>query len=164
MRRDTLREFGYRLRLTKNEQNVLFFLCAAILLGAGVTGFGAIFGSGAPPGGAFSYGAMDREFFDGARQYAAASAASPGTAMDTAAAAPSTTRGSKKGLPGRAININTAAEEELRTLPGVGPSTAEKIVAYRRAHGAFRRIEEVMKVSSIGEKKFLRMKPYISVK
>lgn len=159
MRYDALREFGYRLRLTKNEQNVLFFLCAAIIFGAGVTGFGAIFGSGQAPGGAFSYGPMDAEFLEGARQYAAAATA------DTIAAAPAAQApGGKKAPPGSAVNINTAPQEELLRLPGVGPSTAEKIVEYRRTHGAFRRAEQIMEVPSIGEKKFLKMKAYISVK
>ncbi len=164
MRYDALREFGYRLLLTRNEQNVLFFLCAAIIFGAGVTGFGAIFGNDPAPGEAIPYGALDSEFLEGARQYAAASAAA-GNA-DTTAGAPMEAgmRPGKKSPPSGAININTAGEEELLRLPGVGASTAEKIVAYRRAHGPFRRAEQIMDVPTIGEKKFLKMKAYISVK
>jgi competence protein ComEA len=165
MRFDALREFGYRLRLTRNEQNVLFFLFAAIIFGAGVTGFGAIFGPARAPGDSFSYDAQDREYLEGARQYAAAE----GTPADSGTAAsrevlPRLSEGRTKATAGRAVNINSASREELLLLPGVGPSTAEKILAYRTAHGAFRRPEEIMEVPSIGEKKFLKMKPYISVK
>ena len=61
------------------------------------------------------------------------------------------------------VNINTAGAAELRALPGVGDALAGRIVAYREEHGAFARIEDVMRVSGIGQGKFDAMKDLITV-
>jgi len=63
---------------------------------------------------------------------------------------------------GKLVNINQASKEELTTLPGVGPALAERILAYRRDHGSFKGIEDIMQVSGIGEKKFEALKEYIT--
>jgi competence protein ComEA len=68
----------------------------------------------------------------------------------------------KKG--GGLVNINTAGEEELKTLPGVGPKTAEAILAYRQEHGPFQRPEDLMEIRGIGEKKLARMRDRVVVK
>lgn len=62
------------------------------------------------------------------------------------------------------ININTATEEELDTLPGIGPSTAAKILDYRKEKGKFKTIEEIKEVSGIGENKYEKIKDRITVK
>jgi len=62
------------------------------------------------------------------------------------------------------ININTASQSELETLPGVGPSTAIKIINYRKENGNFKKIDDIMNVPGIGENKFNNLKEYISVK
>lgn len=59
------------------------------------------------------------------------------------------------------ININTASVTELMTLPGVGQSKAEAIIAYREEHGAFSAIEEVMNVTGIKEGVYNQMKDHI---
>ena len=61
------------------------------------------------------------------------------------------------------ININAASIEELTALPGIGVKTAERIVLYRKAHGKFKKIEDLMNVKGIGEKKFLRLRHLITV-
>ena len=63
----------------------------------------------------------------------------------------------------KTININTATSKELETLPGIGASTANKIIEYRTQNGKFRSIEELMNVSGIGENKFNNLKSYISI-
>lgn len=67
---------------------------------------------------------------------------------------------SKSGL----ININTANETELDSLPGIGPSIAAKIINYREENGDFASIEDIKNVNGIGESKFENMKEKICVK
>lgn len=61
------------------------------------------------------------------------------------------------------ININTATEQQLMLLPGVGETTAKKIIEFRTENNGFNTVEDIMNVSGIGEKKFAQMKPYIKV-
>ena len=62
------------------------------------------------------------------------------------------------------ININTATQTELETLPGIGPSTSTKIINYREENGKFQTIEEIKEVSGIGDAKYENIKDLISVK
>lgn len=62
------------------------------------------------------------------------------------------------------ININTASQTELETLPGIGPSLALKIIEYRKLNGDFKSIEDIKNVSGIGDSKFKDIKNYIKVK
>jgi competence protein ComEA len=63
--------------------------------------------------------------------------------------------------PGQTLNINTASESELLSLPGVGPGLARRIVEYRTANGPFQSVDDLQNVSGIGPSKFERMAPYI---
>ncbi len=67
------------------------------------------------------------------------------------------------GSDGKIVNINTADTAQLDTLPGIGPSTAEKIVEYRETNGPFATIDEIMSVSGIGPAKFEQIQPFITV-
>lgn len=60
------------------------------------------------------------------------------------------------------ININTASLEELDALPGIGPTTAQKIIDYRTANGPFTAIEDIMNVSGIGPSTFDEIKELIT--
>ncbi|MFR8146604.1 MAG: helix-hairpin-helix domain-containing protein [Clostridia bacterium] len=62
------------------------------------------------------------------------------------------------------ININTAMENELKEIPGVGESTAKKIIEYRKSNGKFKEIEDIKNVSGIGDSKFENMREKICVK
>lgn len=64
---------------------------------------------------------------------------------------------------GAKININQADASELDALPGVGPSTAEKIIADREANGPFASVEDIKRVSGIGDKKYEQLAGLICV-
>lgn len=61
------------------------------------------------------------------------------------------------------ININTASQTELESLPGIGPTTAQKIIAYREANGPFVTTQDIINVSGIGPGTYERIKDLITV-
>lgn len=64
---------------------------------------------------------------------------------------------------GALVNINTATAEQLDTLPGVGPVTAQKILDWRGANGAFSSVDELLEVDGIGEKTLAEMAPHVTL-
>jgi len=75
--------------------------------------------------------------------------ASPGTASSGTAAGP--------------VHLNTATLEELDTLPGVGPVTAQKILDYRNEHGAFSSVDELDAVPGIGPTRLAELKKLVDL-
>ena len=61
------------------------------------------------------------------------------------------------------ISINSANKEQLCTLPGIGPSLAQRIIDYRNKIGSFLTIEDIKNVSGIGDAKFNKIKQYITL-
>ncbi|HMS54655.1 MAG TPA: helix-hairpin-helix domain-containing protein [Fimbriimonadaceae bacterium] len=78
-----------------------------------------------------------------------------------AKASPTKAKATSRALAPKSISLNTATAAELDRLPGVGPSTAAKIIAYRQDHGGFSSIDEVLAVKGIGPKKLAEMRPYL---
>ena len=68
----------------------------------------------------------------------------------------------EKGGNGK-VNINTATQSELESLPGVGESIASRIIEYREQNGKFSKIEDLQNVKGIGDAKFNNMREYIMV-
>jgi competence protein ComEA len=65
--------------------------------------------------------------------------------------------------PSAPVNINTASQAQIEALPGIGPKVAQRIIEYRQKNGQFKKVEDLMNVKGIGEKSFLKLKPYLTV-
>lgn len=63
-----------------------------------------------------------------------------------------------------AVNVNKANSAQLQTLNGIGPSKAQEILTYRKAHGAFKTVDELVNVKGIGAKTLQGMKTQVSVR
>jgi competence protein ComEA len=88
------------------------------------------------------------------------SAAAPAPAGGSAAApAPA---GGSAPPPGQPLDLNSATLEQLDTLPGVGPATAEKILAYRDEHGGFGSVDELGQVPGIGDKRLATLRDLVT--
>lgn len=82
-----------------------------------------------------------------------------------AAGAPETYQAAQE--PSRAVttppvDINRATREELERLPGVGPTLAARIVEHRERHGAFRRVEHLLAVRGISERRFAELRAHVT--
>lgn len=84
------------------------------------------------------------------RGAAAAAAGSPGTAAPDAA-------------PAAPVNLNSATLEQLDTLDGIGPVTAQAIIAWRTEHGGFRTVDDLGQVSGIGPKTLEALRDHVAV-
>jgi competence protein ComEA len=67
------------------------------------------------------------------------------------------------GAAGGPINLNSATAEQLDQLDGVGPATAQKIIAYRQQHGGFRSVDELDQVPGIGPKRLAALRDHVRV-
>ena len=65
--------------------------------------------------------------------------------------------------PAYAVNINTAPMGELQKIPHVGESIAKKIISHRETHGPFRRVEHLMLIQGISDKRFRKIRPLVRV-
>lgn len=65
--------------------------------------------------------------------------------------------------PSQKVNINTADQKALDSLPGIGAATAQAIIEYRVKNGPFSRVEQIMEVPRIGQAKFARIKDRIMI-
>jgi competence protein ComEA len=73
--------------------------------------------------------------------------------QDAKAPAPATTT----------LNVNAATAPQFEALPGIGPSMAQRIVTFREKNGPFKKLEDLMNVQGIGEKSFLKLRPYLTL-
>jgi len=61
------------------------------------------------------------------------------------------------------INLNTATKKELQALPGIGPTIAERIVKYRKSHGPFKSVDDLLNIKGVGQGKLEKIKPFVTV-
>ncbi|MCX5891804.1 MAG: helix-hairpin-helix domain-containing protein [Deltaproteobacteria bacterium] len=64
------------------------------------------------------------------------------------------------GLP---LDLNVASATDLDALPGIGPALAERIVAYRQKHGPFKKVDDLIQVSGIGQEKLAQIKNHLVI-
>ncbi len=65
--------------------------------------------------------------------------------------------------PSFPININTASQQELESLPTIGPTKAAQILEYRQLHGPFKKLEDIQNVTGIGPSTFEKIKNFITL-
>ena len=82
------------------------------------------------------------------------------TGVDTSAGGSGSGSGTSTGGP---VDLNTATETQLETLPGIGPSFAAAIIRERERRGGFTSVDQLRDVRGIGEKRFAELKPLVSV-
>jgi competence protein ComEA len=142
-----------QLGFTHNEVKVVLFLSATFLAGLGIRWYNAATQKQvAVP---FDYARADSEF----------AARSKTLATFTPSGAAETSRASvrKPALKPENIDLNTATTAQLIQLPGIGPSYAERIIAYRTEHGSFKTVDELENVKGIGKKRLEQIRPFIRV-
>jgi competence ComEA-like helix-hairpin-helix protein len=69
----------------------------------------------------------------------------------------------EKNPPAKPIDLNVANAKELQELPGVGPVTAQRIIDLRQKSGRFKRVEDLLAVRGISQKKLDALRPYVTV-
>lgn len=77
--------------------------------------------------------------------------------------APPAKHGKASDLTGK-LNLNSASSDELQLLPGVGPAKADRVVAWRKAHGDFKRVADLRKVKGFGYKTLKKLEKWLDVK
>ncbi|HQS66423.1 MAG TPA: helix-hairpin-helix domain-containing protein [Sulfuricurvum sp.] len=63
-----------------------------------------------------------------------------------------------------AVNVNKANSAQLQTLNGIGPTKAQEIIKYRKSHGGFKTVDELVNVKGIGPKTLLKMKSQVAIR
>jgi comEA protein len=62
------------------------------------------------------------------------------------------------------IDVNTASEEQLEVIPGIGPAMAQRIIAWREENGRFESVEDLLNIRGIGVKTLEKLRPYVVVR
>lgn len=111
---------------------------------------------GAKPGAPLTSLNLARVLVDGEQIVVGTSAApTPGAVPQ-----PGTSPGASSGTT---VSLNTATEDQLEALPGIGPALAKRILDYRTQHGGFRSVDELQDVSGIGPKRFADLKSQVTL-
>jgi len=150
--------------LTEKEITIFVFVISMLVLGVAVK---VITSTTKKPTKKFTYTTEDSLFayFRGLNIDSGAAELAPLHARGNDSISPVTEKipYSKKN-PTKVINLNTASEEELSSLPGIGKKTALAILEYRKKKRKFTSVSELLNVKGIGEKKLEKLKPFLLTK
>ena len=83
-------------------------------------------------------------------------------ALAISASAVSALAGADDGITG-VVNVNTATQEELQLLPGIGESRAAALIEARKRRGGFQKVEDLLEVKGIGESGLARLRPHLTL-
>jgi competence protein ComEA len=174
-----LKSFFSNIGFTKNETRVVLLIIAVLIIGAGIKYYKYFFTGDNTK---YDYSKSDDEFrkltedarkreFDAIKNDTIKPddenkiSEDMRKEQDSLESVEKEPKISKKELKLRekSINLNTAGTDELISLPGIGESTAEKIIEYRNRKGKFKKIQDIMNVKGIGEKKFEKIKEYLII-
>ena len=169
------------LSFTPQEVRALLFLLTALLIGSGITLYKRHHPDFAPelvfkrsPSSSSQDESQSNEASRGASyEVAGSSGASPISDLKVQRSRPQNENRSQDPEFGissaqenplkKKIDLNSASVSELELLPHIGPVLSQRIINYRKTKGKFQRIEDLMKVSGIGEKTFEKIKDLITV-
>lgn len=65
--------------------------------------------------------------------------------------------------PATPVDLNQATAEKLQEIPGIGPAMAERIIEWRREHGPFEKVEDLLNIRGIGEKTLEKLRPFVKI-
>jgi len=164
------------LSFTKNETKVLVFIISVLIVGLGLKYYKEVLSK---PDSQYDYTESDQKFLEKTRLILSDSIVEDDSLfteeerklIDSLEASEdslkekdyNTDKKNKLELNEKSVNINTASRQELISLPGIGEKISQRIIDYREAHNGFKNIEEIMEVKGIAEKKFEKIKCYITV-
>jgi competence protein ComEA len=88
-----------------------------------------------------------------------------GLAVSAPVAVAAPAASTSKAAPGTVVpvDLNQASESELTAVPGIGPATAQRILEFRKEHGPFTQVDDLLKIKGIGEKSLEKLRPYVKV-
>ena len=149
--------FPHTLGFTRSEATVIIILASTFLIGLAIRWYDPGDASGAEVVERFDYSASDSTFLELSR----GSSGQPGSPVGSVPATSSGPGGAR--LSSRSVNLNTATKTELLRLPGIGQAFADRILRYREEHGGFRTVGELKKIKGIGQKRFERLLPFVTI-
>jgi len=143
-------KFGF----TRTEITVILFLSGTFLFGLAIRQYRHAAPAGDAPQAAFDYSRSDSAF-------AALTRAVHVRDSLTTRSSARQSEGGKRDLDPHSIDINTATRAQLMELPGIGGQYADRILSYRKAHGPFSSVEDLLNVKGIGRKRLERIRGFV---